>query len=97
MAVLNLQATPNRRDVSCYRPALEAGVLLEVQGRLWRAFPWQADAPIQPEAEGFRPTNLSKSIIMGSLPPTGYGVAIFTLDLSECDLLLPACFLEFAS
>src|SRR6266849_5013904 len=76
---------------------LQAGVRLEVQGRLWRAFPWQANAPIQPDAVGFRPTTSPKSIIMGSLTPTGDGVAIFTLDLSECGLCNLACFFEFAS
>ncbi len=35
------------------------------------------------------------SIIIGFLTLTGCGVAISTVDLSECDLLLSACFLEF--
>jgi hypothetical protein len=32
---------------------------------------------------------------MGFLTLTGCGVAIFTVDLSERDLLLSTCFLEF--
>ena len=38
-------------------------------------------AGVLPRAIGFRPTTPSKSIITGFLTPTGYGVAIFTLDL----------------
>jgi hypothetical protein len=43
----------------------------------------------------FRPTTVSKSLIIGFLTLTVCGVAIFTVDLSECDVLLSACFLEF--
>ena len=50
-----------------------------------------ATAASRPSAD-----DLCKSIITGLLTPS-YGVAIFTSDWSECDLLLPAYFLEFAS
>jgi hypothetical protein len=53
------------------------------------------EAGTLPRAVGFRPTTTFKSLIMGFLTLTGCGVAIFTVDLSERDLLLSTCFLEF--
>jgi hypothetical protein len=47
------------------------------------------EAGALPRAVGFRPTTLSEAIIIGFLTLMGCGVVIFTVDLSECDLLFP--------
>jgi hypothetical protein len=47
------------------------------------------EAVALPPTVGFRLTTASNSLIIGFLALTGCGVGIFTVDLSELDLLLP--------